>query len=554
MSRITNLVRQGRELEIWHMCCGFVDLNLEQFMTIQQRLLLEQITLLNRCQLGRKIMGSAIPETIKDFRARVPLTTYSDYCPELLEMEEDVLPGKPVLWQHTSGKTGEYSCKWVPLTERFCEELAKILLGVAILSGCEGRYKIVKLREYLRMVYAVAPRPYTSGTLVHVLDREFPLTSFPSLEDSEQMSFEDRIREGFRQALYYGLDGFCGLSLALVAVGEQFRNRATKTAIVPLLKHPKALLRLVKGLIKSKLAGRPLLPRDIWNVLGIMSGGTDSAVLKERVKELWGRYPLDTYTSTEGCVIATQTWDYDTMTFIPNLNFLEFIHEDECYKEQLNPGYKPKTVLLDEVRPGELYEIVITNFHGGAMVRYRIGDMVRITAPRNEKADISIPQMTFERRTDDLIDLGGYVRLTEKMVWQAIENSGIPYEDWTVRKEIGEKPIACIYLELGDGYQGTGEEVAEAIYGEIKKLDGRINSLSIYNTLESLIGTIPVKVCLLPSGAFPNYVLQRREEGAELAHLKPPHINPSDEVLSRLGARSEYVSAPVSEAETIALP
>ena len=289
---------------------------------------------------------------------------------------------------------------------------------------------------------------------------------------------------------------------------------------------------------------------DIWNVLGIMSGGTDSAVLKEKVKELWGRYPLDTYTCTEGCVIATQTWDYDTMTFVPNLNFLEFIHEDECYKEQLNPGYTPKTVLLNEVRPGELYEIVLTNFHGGAMVRYRIGDMVRITGPRNEKLNINIPQMTFERRADDLIDLGGYVRLTERTVWQAVENSGIPYEDWTVRKEGGEKPVACIYLELKNECRQTEEEVSKAIYKEIIKLDARVNSLSIYNTLESLLGTMPIKVRLLPQGAFPNYISQRQREGAELAHLKPPHVNPSDEVLMRLGIRREHLATSLSESET----
>jgi phenylacetate-coenzyme A ligase PaaK-like adenylate-forming protein len=285
------------------------------------------------------------------------------------------------------------------------------------------------------------------------------------------------------------------------------------------------------------MAGRPMLPRDIWNVSGIMSGGTDSAVLKEKVKELWGRYPLDTYTCTEGCVIATQTWDYDTMTFIPNLNFLEFIHEDECYKEQFNAGYRPKTVLLNEVRPDELYEIVLTNFHGGALVRYRIGDMVRIAGLRNEKLNINLPQMTFERRTDDLIDLGGYVRLTERTVWQALENSGIPYEDWTVRKEAGEKPLAYIYLELKDGYAETEEKIGAMVYGEIKKLDKRINSSSIYNTLENILGTTPVKVRLLPPGSFPNYVMERKREGAELAHLKPPHVNPSDEVLEKLGAR-----------------
>jgi len=43
--------------------------------------------------------------------------------------------------------------------------------------------------------------------------------------------------------------------------------------------------------------------------------------------------------------------------------------------------------------------------------------------------------MAFERRADDRIDVG-LMRFTEKMIWQAIENTTIPYKDWTARKEI----------------------------------------------------------------------------------------------------------------------
>jgi len=46
MTRPIDLMRQGRKEELWQMCCGFLDLSLEQFMTIQKRLLLEQIELL----------------------------------------------------------------------------------------------------------------------------------------------------------------------------------------------------------------------------------------------------------------------------------------------------------------------------------------------------------------------------------------------------------------------------------------------------------------------------------------------------------------------------
>src|SRR4030043_404440 len=98
---------------MWQMCCGFLDLSLEQFMGIQKRLLLEQIGLLKNCELGRKIMHGAIPETVDEFRQQVPLTTYIDYCPELTEKREDVLPATPGRWVRTSGRSGEYSAKWM---------------------------------------------------------------------------------------------------------------------------------------------------------------------------------------------------------------------------------------------------------------------------------------------------------------------------------------------------------------------------------------------------------------------------------------------------------
>jgi len=97
MTRPIDLLRQGRQEELWQMCCGFIDLSLEQFMTIQKRLLLEQIELLKSCELGRKVMRGAMPGTVEEFREQVPLTTYADYLPELLEQREDVLPAKPAV-------------------------------------------------------------------------------------------------------------------------------------------------------------------------------------------------------------------------------------------------------------------------------------------------------------------------------------------------------------------------------------------------------------------------------------------------------------------------
>jgi len=556
VSKILEFWHQGRHEELWQMCCGFIDLSLEQFMAIQKRLLLEQLKLLKNCELGKKLMRGAMPETVDEFRELVPLTTYADYCPELIEYREDVLPTKPLLWQHSAGRSSEYGFKltpykWVPLTARFCHELGVLMFGTAIFASCKKRGDLSGLRDHAKVVYTVAPRPYTSGVLTYIMREQTNSDFLPPLEEAEKMSFEERIELGFRQALSQGIDFFFGLPIVLVGVGERLSQQSNKADIRPLLSEPRALFRLAKGLVKSKLIRRPMLPRDLWSIKGIMCGGTDGVVLKERIKNLWGRYPLDTYTCSEAGIIATQTWDYSGMTFIPNLNFLEFIPETEYSKWQSDNSYQPKTVLLSEVKAGENYEVVVTNFHGGAMVRYRMKDVIKITSLKNARLGIDIPQMTFEGRTDDIIDIGAFLRVTEKAIWQAIENTNIPYADWTARKEIVEgRPVLHLFIELKDNYIASERGVATAVFEQFRKFDEG----TVLSGLEGILESKPIKVTLLPGGTFINYIAQRRAEGADLAHLKPPHINPSDRVLSLLAekVKTAPVKATVVEPEVAA--
>jgi hypothetical protein len=532
MPKVAELLKRRRNEEMWQMCCGFLNLSLEQFMAIQKRLLLEQIRLLSRSALGKKLLYGPRPETVEEFRRRVPLTTYADYCPELLEQREDTLPVKPALWVHTSGRSGEYPCKWVPVTPAYANEMSVIMCGIGMLSSSRKWGESASFPQHPRIVYSVAPRPYVSGAMASMLGQQAPADYLPSIRIAERLSFEGRVRLGFKQALSQGFDYFFGLSMVLVTVGDRFSQSSSRVNIRPLLSKPGALFRLAKGMARSKLARRQMLPKDLWSVRGIISSGIDSWVYRDRIKELWGKYPLDAYTSTEGGFIATQTWDNEGMTFIPTLNFLEFIPEEEHFKCKLDPGYRPKTLLLDEVKAGENYEIVITNFHGGALVRYRIGDMIRITALRNEKLGIDIPQMVFERRADDLIDFI-FIRLTEKTIWQAIENSGIPYEDWTAYKEPG-KPVLKIFIELKDGCRSDRTDVAAAIHKQIIESDSDKGTESLIRDDFAEMINFKLDVTLLPKGTFANYTAHRQAEGADLAHLKPPHVNPSDEVLSLL--------------------
>jgi hypothetical protein len=381
----------------------------------------------------------------------------------------------------------------------------------------------------------MAPPPYATGTMARVFPNEL-FRFLPPIEEAEKMPFEERIQQGFKLALCDGLDICFALSSIAVAIGERFSQRGQSTSFKALLKSPEALFRLTRGLIRSKLARRPLMPKDIWSLKGLITFGIDGSVYREKIKEMWGRYPLDFHGCTEAVLIAMQTWDHQGMTFIPHLNFFEFIPEEETVKSREDPTYQPKTLLLDEVKPGN-YELVITSFHGGPFIRYRLGHLIKITSLRNEQLNIDIPQMVFLARIDDQIDIAGFTRLSEKVIWQAIENTGLAYEDWTARKEVKDKPVLHLYIEPKENGYVTSEQVAASLHEELKKLD------TPYAELEAFTGLRPLEVTILPENAFKLYKLRQQAAGAELAHLKPPHINPSDEMVDFLVNGASKVTA-----------
>jgi hypothetical protein len=404
----------------------------------------------------------------------------------------------------------------------------ELAFASVIFATCHGKGDFA-LEEGDKFLYAMAPPPYISGMLPYGLLWEFPFQFLPSVEEAEKMPFQERIEKGFELSFREGLNVFFGIGSVLVRIGDQFSQASGKVKVSPILFHPKSLFRLIRGLFKSKLAKRPMIPADLWDLKGIISGGTDTAIYRDKIKYYWGKEPIEMYGGTEINFIAAQTWDYEGMTFVPSTGFLEFIPEEEHLKSKRDPSYQPRTVLLDEVKAGEKYELVVTNFRGGVYVRYRIGDMIKITALRNDNLDIDIPQVVFWSRADDIIDLAAFSRLTERTIWQAIENSGIGCKEWTARKEIREQqPILHLYIELLEEGRWKPEEVENALHQSLKDVDPS------YKEIEEMLGVKPLGVTLLRPGTFQRYTEDRQAAGAELAHLKPPHMKPSDEVISRL--------------------
>ncbi len=512
------------EQELWQRYCGYLDLSLEEFMEIQKHLLMQEIDLVAGSTLGKKIMGGNKPRGVEEFRRVVPLTTYEDYEPYLSECQEDALAVKPLVWCHSSGRGGVF--KWIPYTDEAIDVANRLFLSYMILATANRRGE-VKVKPGERIIMATPPRPYAGGTYCYYASKAFSFKFIPPLEEAEKLEFRDRIQQGFQLALRNGVDEISSMASVMVKVGEQMAEHAQRMKFSRSMLQPRMFFTLCRAWLRSKLEKRPMLPKDLWNPKAILAAGTDANIYKDGIAYYWGKYPFQFYGATEVPTVAVQSWNKKYMTFIPYFAFWEFIPESESAKSREDKSYRPATVLINELEEGKLYEVVLSHFYGMPLLRYRIGDIIKVVALRDDETGIKTPQIVFHTRVGETINLFGLANLSERIIWQAIVNTGVKYEDWSACKEYDQdKTFLRLYIELKEEREAA--EIGRLVDEQLKVVD------IDYRDIHSYLELQPVRVTLLSKGTFERYYQSKVREGADLAHLKPPHINASEAAIKQL--------------------
>ncbi len=529
MASILELLKEGKKRDVWMKYCGFIDLSIDEFIKVQERLLTEQLGLLSNSGMAKIMFNQPIPDNLNDFRKYIPLTTYENYVSFLGQKNEDVLPAKPQYWICTSGKLGNYERKWAPYSRGMVQIHAKNFFSAIIFSLCSKKYDFT-LKENYKFLYAMAPPPYMTGMVPYGLMDKFPFEYLPPLPVAEKMTFEERNTEGFRLGLVRGIDLFFGVSSVLVKIGEKFSRQEFGDSDFR-RSNFLAKLRLAWGLAKAGIRGRKLLPKDVWSLKGIICAGTDTAFYKDRIEYYWGKKPIEIYGGTEIGIAATQTWDHEGLILFPDANFWEFIPEEEYCKSVADPGYIPSTVLTHEIEPGKRYELVITNFRGGAFIRYRLGDFIRVLSLRNHNLNINLPQIVYEDRARDVIDIANFTRITERTVWEALERANITHGRWVARKGFAkDHPIMELYIEIDSGSEF--QSIEEKIHLALRSVD------SDYHDLEDIIGFRPLKLVPLPEGCFKLVMQKNRGAGNGREMEAITRINPPDRIIAELAQYS----------------
>ncbi|MCH7907422.1 MAG: GH3 auxin-responsive promoter family protein [Chloroflexi bacterium] len=518
----------------WRRYCGFLDISMETFMEIQTHLLTEQLELIGGSRLGRRIMRAERPTTVEEFRSSVPLTTYGDYLPFLDHENPTGLPEGEYSWVHTSGARAGH--KWVPYTRRAYNRFLDNTMAAFILAGARHKGDVV-VQPGDVVMFNMPPRPYLSGLATFGMQERFAFKGVIDPAEVEMMEFGDKVRLGFERALATKVDVIISMTSVLVRTGQAFESSQKaggKRRSSGVKRNGRAMRRMLWAKLVSMIGRRPIRPRDLWPTKALISWGIDTDFYRERVREYWGRLPYEMYGCTEGGVMGMQSWERGGFLFSPYADFFEFIPE-EASRGRFTGQQQPDTVLLPEVEPGKTYELVITNFYGMPLLRYRVGHMVRFRE-MPEGGWAHGPEFDFIGRGDDRVDISGFTRIDEKSVWDAMRDAGIEFDDWAIRKEnVGDKQFLHLYGET-DG-RVDADEAAKRLHQTLTGVD------QFYRDLETMLEIAPMQVTTLPPGTFDLYYNEKLAQGQPLDLRRPPRMNADDGSIDDLMRLASTVEA-----------
>lgn len=512
--RFEEKLKKNSRDQLWQEYCGFLDMSLADYMYTQRRLMEEQLSMWSESGLGKELLHGKKPATIDELREMLPLTTYEDYADVLLARRTDMLCAEPAIWIQTTWEGGLRPIKLAPYTRSMLDTYRHNILAAMMMASAKRKGDFdVKRGE--RILYGGAPLPYMTGLIPSLFDEDIKFTWLPDSNKNSELSFSQRIKQGFAMAMNGGVDVFFGIGSVANYITESFGKSSGNSGGGSKMKVSVGnALRYVRAKYISRRDERPIVPGDIFKLKAFFYAGTDAKCYKDRLTKAWGVVPTELAAGTESTCIGSEDWEHRGMVFFPDACFYEFIPEQEMYRNLQDPSYQPRTCLMDEIQAGESYEVVLSVFHGGAFMRYRIGDMYRCLSAGGGQ----LPRLCFVDRVPDVIDIAGFTRITASSMQEVIRLSRLNLGDWILKKEFNEKgdPFLHMYLEIPPETQAT-EVITKTVLTEQLSLYFK-HFDSDYGDLKKLLNMEPLKITILKYGTIASYERLRGQ--------KVPRINP----------------------------
>lgn len=378
-------------------------------MAVQEQYFQRLLRVQKQTQFGQEY-GLGEIRTIDQFRERMPILPYSSYEPytqRVAQGEQRVLTADPVVYLNlTSGSTG--AKKLIPVTRRFQSSLRQAnLISIGFLAealqargSCFGKLMLTNSVELLgRTEGGIEYGPASVGVLrmgkwlySHLFAHPFE-TLMPG--ESVSRHYLCLLFAARELAVRGMIANFPMLILRtsgyLEKYAEDMIDDIANGTIAQWLTLDPALRQRLEDLwtpdpdraaqLRSILRqeGR-LTPKSVWEQLAFVStarGGTSDFYF-QRFPDYFGDTPVfgGAYAAAEGTLGLYPDVDTDGSVLAIDTGFFEFIPVEQWDLEH------PKTLLASEVKVGEHYRILMTNYSG--FFRYDIGDVVEVVGFFNQ--------------------------------------------------------------------------------------------------------------------------------------------------------------------------
>jgi len=470
---------------------------------VQDRLLERLLAAGGASAFGRD-HGLGRVRSYADFVSAVPIGDYEARRPYLRRVYEGdaqalFAPGTEVLmFAMTSGTTG--APKHIPVTKRFLADYRRgwNIFGVRVLRDHP--------RGWLRQIVTIASsaRESTSPT-------GLPCGAISGMLSETQKWIVRRMYPVRRAAAEIAepVDRYYAVMRSAIARDVGLLTTANPSSAIKLAQtardHAERLIRDVRDGTLSPPGGglgelarafrfrrdRPaarrledirrrrgeLLPRDFWDLtcLTMWTGGTVALYLPQ-VRAFYGDVPIRDVglLASEGRMSVPLADGAPAGVAEITSNFLEFVPV-----EQIDRG-DPDVLRADEVKPGDEYFIILTNWAG--LWRYHIDDRVRVTDRLG-----SSPVIEFLSRGLHTSSITGE-KLTEHQVVEAMRRvqrrADAPVELFTLQGHFAETPYYELRVEQRQGLDAAtlADRLDEALRGmnveyEAKRASGRLRPI-----------------------------------------------------------------------------
>ncbi|HHU84137.1 MAG TPA: GH3 auxin-responsive promoter family protein [Clostridiales bacterium] len=501
--------------------------------------------------IGKKYDFANI-NNVREYQDKVPLSEYSDYHDYLQRMIQGetnlILAEKPKRYIPTSGSSG--APKIFPVSKKAAWDIQ--CMGFCGPLGCTALHyekldkKLPTMFGMLSFALVRTPMPNNEiccGISAHPLLKLRRFAKYFTTTPDELLFTQEPAKIDFHYAvLRFALPNrdvsYLG-SIIITGVLAEFRyieenwemlcDDIEKGTINESIRMPDDLRKkLLKRLKPDPKRAEELrvefrkgfdtpIAKRIWPKLSWMYGmmGGNLAVYIEKLKKYTGDVPIHNmgYGASECLMAIPVELDAPDAVLLPRSAFFEFLPIDAP------DGTRP--LLLHEVKEGELYEVILTNFSG--LYRYQIYDVVKVTGFHNNS-----PKVQFMYRANLVLNIS-VEKTTQPMIDEAVRKTasemGVELSAWCEYADYDSpKPRYMMLLEP------ITEFDADMLNEFAKRFDENIMSINPFYAKWRKLNTIDQTAAkILQKGTFEGYRQMRIDKGGNPNQMKPVTLINTDE-------------------------